>query len=574
MLIFLKEHPVLDQWRAYGALCDAQQTLQTIADEIWVPVAAIIAHLPLLGSNGQSTSSVGVEHSAIDWEREIRLFEQATVEWNRQREAAAQEHRRALAAWEEEKARIEEYNYQYRHDIEALRRELYEEALQRWRLTRNAVVAHNQKLQEDWRARATSVLQEREQSVGSAVRKARLAGGLMFLLTVAGCIQLLLSGIGPDGGIFASESRAAWLLVTGAAWLISVLIFIVSSVKAYRRQREPLSLPTEPTYQPLPAPPDPDQIQLLISPEKEVPPRPQPDPLPPCPSLPALPTGFDRISVEPLPQPFGVSLVRDWLDLMLARCYPNWNDPLPGQEVIQAEHGFARWLTEELDDTYLMLASIYLDRDLVADIIAIGPSGVWVYAINFWEHTIAWAERERRWQHWERQDKVLRLKDPDLPACNHWQRASAAVEQLIKTRFPWLWKNLPVSSVVRGAVVFAHPQAELRLGSASPGPFVRFKNGRVIDKCRNTIPQEGYPIESFDEKTRIGVAEALLERDWKVNGLPLHHSVHLETDPQELRKTAEARFQTWQSEVQAWQNRLIFELKRLAVNTGPSSYRV
>ena len=574
MLILLKEHPVADQWRAYRALCDVQQTLQTMAEEVWSPLAAIIARLTRPEPGAQSAIPLGVEPGVVDWEREIRVFEHAMVDWQRQRERVAQEYRRALSAWEEEKARIEEYNYQYRHDIETLRRELYEEALQRWRLNRSAVMAHNQQLQEDWQAKVARVLQERERSVGVAVRKARLAGGFMFLLTIAGLVQLLLPAAGQSKGIIATENQATWLLVTGIAWLISVLVLVALSVKAYRRQREPLSLPDEPAYQPLPAPPDPDEIQLLISPEKEVPPRPQPEPLPPCPSLPALPAGFDRTSLEPLPQPLSVRLVADWLDLMLARCYPNWNDPLPGQEVIQAEHAFARWLSEQLDDAYLMLPGIYLDRDLIADIIVVGPSGVWVYAINYWEHIIAWTEREPRWQHWERRDKALRLRDANLPTHNHWQRASAAVERHLKTRFPWLWKNLPVSTLVHGAVVFAHPQAELRVGSPSPGPFIRFKDGRVTDKCRNTTPQECYPIESFDEKTRVSVADALLERDWKVNGLPLHHSVNLEADPQELRKVAEARFQSWQAEVQAWQNRLILELKRLAVSARLSEFRI
>jgi hypothetical protein len=282
--------------------------------------------------------------------------------------------------------------------------------------------------------------------------------------------------------------------------------------------------------------------------------------------LPPLPPGFNATSMSPVPQPLVIDLVDEWRSLMLSRRYPNWNDPLPGREAVTGEYSFVKCLSQALEDDYVLLSGLRLDKELVADTLLIGPTGIWVYAINYWHGIISWSEHDRQWTHWERHDNGLRLQASGLPAHNDWQQASAAVERQLRTRFSWLWKSLPTSVLVRGAVVFAHPRAELRIDSACPTPFLRLTGADLSYKSRATFPDETHPIFGFDLEPRLHIAEALLERDWKTNGLPLHHAIDVEVTSSELRQAADARVHSWQEETRAWRGCLVAELKRLALS--------
>jgi len=566
MLVLLKEYPVSEQWRVYQDMRDAQKASERVAADAWASVKAILEQITSPQRDQAGAGSSAPMSNPVDWELSMRHFELTMSEWEKTRAEADAAYRAALLAWEDERAKVEEYNRKYRQDVEALKKELYAEATRRWQLTRDAVAADNQQMRAAWEADAQTILGERDGRVNATAGRAQVSGGVTLVLAALGLVEWLWPHSPSTGSTeLPIAGEGVWLVLAAAIWVLSLMATIGLGRHAYRAEHAPVQLPPEPAYRPEPLPPSPD-IAVTVPPEKAMPPRPQSEPLPPCPSLPPLPPGFNAAGLLPAPQPPAINLDGEWRNLMLSRRYPNWNEPLPGREAVAGEYSFARSLSQALDDDYVLLSGLRLDKELVVDALLIGPTGIWVYAINYWHGIISWTEHDRQWAHWERHDGGLRLQSSGLPAQNDVQQACTAVERYLQTRFSWLWRSLQTSQLVRGAVVFTHPRAELRVDSACPTPFLRLSGCDLSFKSRVTFPDEAYPMSGFDPGPRLQVAEALLERDWRINGLPLHHGIDIEATAGELRQATDARIQSWQEETRVWRGRLVEELKRLALS--------
>ena len=72
------------------------------------------------------------------------------------------------------------------------------------------------------------------------------------------------------------------------------------------------------------------------------------------------------------------------------------------------------------------------------------------------------------------------------------------------------------------------------------------------------------PLRALDAATRQTIAEALLERHWKIRGLPLNHGIDIDVVVKRIRAEADTNMKEWESSFQAWRLRLVEELSRLS----------
>jgi len=225
--------------------------------------------------------------------------------------------------------------------------------------------------------------------------------------------------------------------------------------------------------------------------------------LPPQPRPPKKPQPFDyesklgrRPTLQTTPS---VSL-----DIM-----PAWWQALGIQE--QPERGYGlegvanllEVLTRKLPDSFITFQELLVTQSLDADVLVLGPSGIWVLESKFWAGQVVcrkgtWYQVKDVYQRGGAVDKKVTSYgiNPD----DQWLREQSMVTETLRRRVPdhpFLLKH------VKGGLVFTHPEVELIIDNSC-----KVQWGKVEEWAERIMNSK--PIRQLTPETQLDVADAIL----------------------------------------------------------------
>jgi hypothetical protein len=120
-------------------------------------------------------------------------------------------------------------------------------------------------------------------------------------------------------------------------------------------------------------------------------------------------------------------------------------------------------LRSKLPDTYCALTNVLVDKRLDADVIVVGPSGIWVLESKYWSgkitnHLGQWHQTKT----YHQPGGMLVSEDKKAPAFDlQWRREMDAVMKCITARFPQFGLDID------GGLAFTQPNVKLDIDDTS-----------------------------------------------------------------------------------------------------------
>jgi hypothetical protein len=167
------------------------------------------------------------------------------------------------------------------------------------------------------------------------------------------------------------------------------------------------------------------------------------------------------------------------------------------------EEAFVSYLTGSLSDEYVAVRGLLVVRNLDADVIVVGPTGIWVYEVKNWSGEICCERGEWRRVKTYRQPggRLVQELETLKPFDKQWTREAGAVRENLRRRLPGC-PELP--EAVSGGLVFTHGSVSFR-ADGSCGAWA----GKPSD-CVQIL--SGSPaMSSLTMEKRLRTVDALLE---------------------------------------------------------------
>ncbi len=129
------------------------------------------------------------------------------------------------------------------------------------------------------------------------------------------------------------------------------------------------------------------------------------------------------------------------------------------------EESFISYLTGRLSNEYVAVRGLLMVRNLDADVIVVGPTGIWVYEVKHWSGEITCERGEWRRVKTYRQPggRLVRELEMLKPFDKQWTKEAGAVRENLRRRLPGC-PELP--EAVGGGLVFTHARASFHADSS------------------------------------------------------------------------------------------------------------
>lgn len=121
----------------------------------------------------------------------------------------------------------------------------------------------------------------------------------------------------------------------------------------------------------------------------------------------------------------------------------------------EGEEAFVSHLAGALPPGYVAVRGLLVTRNLDADVIVVGPTGIWIYEVKHWsgEITCERGEWRRTKTYRERGGRLVRELEVLRPFDRQWAKEAGTVKETLRRRLPKC-QNLPVA--VDGGLIFTH----------------------------------------------------------------------------------------------------------------------
>lgn len=156
-------------------------------------------------------------------------------------------------------------------------------------------------------------------------------------------------------------------------------------------------------------------------------------------------------------------------------------------------------LQARLPDTYCALTQVLVAKRLDADVIVVGPTGIWVLESKYWSGKIT--DRLGQWH----QTKIYHqpggtLTSADKEAASfdlQWRREYNAVMNLIATKFPQFGLDID------GGLAFTQPNVELEIDDTARAKYgnAEYWAGQILGRAS---------IPGLSTEFQLQIADALL----------------------------------------------------------------
>ncbi len=167
------------------------------------------------------------------------------------------------------------------------------------------------------------------------------------------------------------------------------------------------------------------------------------------------------------------------------------------------EEVFVSHLTGWLSGEYVAVRGLLVVRNLDADVIVVGPTGIWVYEVKHWSGEISCERGEWRRVKIYRQPggRLVREVEKLKPFDRQWTKEVGAVRENLRRRLPG-YAELP--NAVGGGLVFTHRKVEFREDGSC-----RAWAGKPSDCVK--ILSHSRAMPGFTMEKRLRTMDALLE---------------------------------------------------------------
>jgi hypothetical protein len=225
--------------------------------------------------------------------------------------------------------------------------------------------------------------------------------------------------------------------------------------------------------------------------------------LPPQPRPPKKPQPFDyesklgrRPTLQTTPS-VSLDIITPWWQALEIQEQPERGYGLEGVSNLLEE------LTRKLPDSFITFQELLVTQSLDADVLVVGPNGIWVLESKFWAGQVVcrketWYQVKDIHQRGGALDKKVTSYgiNPD----DQWLREQSMVIETLRRRLP----DLPfLLKYVKGGLVFTHPDVELLIDSSC-----KVQWGKVEDWAETILHAK--PVHQFTPETQLDVADAIL----------------------------------------------------------------
>lgn len=131
----------------------------------------------------------------------------------------------------------------------------------------------------------------------------------------------------------------------------------------------------------------------------------------------------------------------------------------------EGEEAFVSHLAGALPTEYVAVRGLLVARNLDADVIVVGPTGIWVYEVKHWsgEITCERGEWQRVKTYRERGGRLVRKSEVLRPFDRQWAKEAGTVKETLRRRLPKC-QDLPVA--VGGGLIFTHERVSFHADSS------------------------------------------------------------------------------------------------------------
>ncbi len=121
---------------------------------------------------------------------------------------------------------------------------------------------------------------------------------------------------------------------------------------------------------------------------------------------------------------------------------------------------FLKYLAQHLPDDYFAARSPFLQSSLNVDVLVIGPTGIWLFETRHWRGRVIC-----RGGVWQREPAPeAPLESLTTPLDESWLTGRATIEKTLSLK---LARNANFGALIRGGLVFTHPEVQVQVDSSS-----------------------------------------------------------------------------------------------------------
>lgn len=225
--------------------------------------------------------------------------------------------------------------------------------------------------------------------------------------------------------------------------------------------------------------------------------------LPPQPRPPKKPQPFDyesRLGKKPTLQStpsISLDIISAWWQALEIQEEPERGYGLEGVTKFLVE------LTKKLPDSFITFQELLVTQSLDADVLILGPNGIWVLESKFWAGQVVcrkgtWYQVKDVHQRGGVLDKKVTSYgiNPD----DQWLREQSMVIETLRRRVP---EHPFLQKHVKGGLVFTHPDVELLIDKSC-----KVQWGKVEDWAETILHTK--PVHQFTPRVQLEVADAIL----------------------------------------------------------------
>jgi hypothetical protein len=164
---------------------------------------------------------------------------------------------------------------------------------------------------------------------------------------------------------------------------------------------------------------------------------------------------------------------------------------------------FLEELTKKLPDNFITFQELLVTQSLDADVLVLGPNGIWVLESKFWAGQVVcrkgtWYQVKDVHQRGGALDK--KVTSYGITPDDQWLREQSMVIETLRRRVP---EHPFLQKHVKGGLVFTHPDVELLIDNSC-----KVQWGKVEDWADTILRAK--PIHQFTPETQLDVADAIL----------------------------------------------------------------
>lgn len=158
---------------------------------------------------------------------------------------------------------------------------------------------------------------------------------------------------------------------------------------------------------------------------------------------------------------------------------------------------FLKFLAQHLPDEYFAVRSPFLQSSLNLDVLVIGPTGIWLFETRHWRGRVVYRNGV-----WQRQPApAARLEPLTTPLDRSWLVGRNIIETTLTER---LARRANFGALIRGGLVFTHPEVEIELDAASK--VEAGTPAQWLQRIRSTAR-----LAQFTTEAQLLVLDALLD---------------------------------------------------------------